>query len=144
MTLNSQKPEAHDLVNLDSFDLAFLRLTGNVCFVPLDHFIVNVLKASKDTIMWGPEAKLLGVILRKAWQKHGGEVEKQIRSAFDLRGGLSVDRKKAAKALKRLQSIAAKAAKTAKPKVREILQIAQDRSRRRFIKQIKSLKKADP
>lgn len=143
MTLNSQKPEAHDLMNLGSFDLAFLRLTGNVRFVPLNQLVVNVLKSSKAVVGWGPQAKLMGAVLRKSWNEHVGTMLEDVVDSFDT-GKLEVDEKKISLILgsKKFKTLGSKVWASSEKKVLQLIAMTEEQAYKHFMNQRKEVEKA--
>lgn len=88
MCLHCKTPSQDELLDLDSFDLAFLTLTGHVEWLdPLDttYMALKALEShgSKE-YLWGPEADLLSKAIRSAWRKHGLPQLKEVQDAFDF------------------------------------------------------------
>ena len=88
----TKKPAPTELTNLNPSDLNFLISTENVEKVDGLQAIATALKQVKDIALWGPQAKLLAMVLRKAWKDTGGDdLVAEIINAFDLSGDVSVD-----------------------------------------------------
>lgn len=89
--LSKKKPTTSELANLDTFDLAFMVLTGNVRIKSAVDVVLDALKANGDVVLWGPQAKLLSRVMRNGWSAVGGDdFMADIRAAFDTTGDIAV------------------------------------------------------
>jgi len=113
---------------LDSFDLAFLVMTGYATLEP-------VLKQQKASVSWGPEAALLTASLTKAWKAEAKEFLAKIRAAFDLSGDVSVDRKEINRLFKEEKDVGKRAWKRVEKKAATILEATLEQAARHFEQQ---------
>jgi hypothetical protein len=74
---------------VDSFDLAYLVLTGKARIARPEDIMLKVFKSSKNTRLFGPEAFLLSQALATAWETHGGFLTKLIKEEIYLDAGLA-------------------------------------------------------
>lgn len=82
--LSRRKPNPVDVLKLDPFDQAFLIYTGNLKLINPLETVAEVLKASGDLILWGPQAALLFRVLMNGWREAGGEdYTDEVVSTFD-------------------------------------------------------------
>ena len=81
--LNCKMPSKQELGQLDSFDLAFLVLSGRAKMQP-QPLLLKVMKFSKHTRLFGPEAFILAQAMARAWDKHGAKMIDEIVGAFDV------------------------------------------------------------
>jgi len=115
-------PSVEDLAELDSFDLAFLVLTGYVRMVPLLEEVFNVLKRDASVYLWGPYSKMAEKVLAKTWKEQGGEkFTKEIVRSFDMRGNISVDRERIKKVFDKYADVGEKTWFSARPLIIPIL-----------------------
>ena len=135
--LNKNLPLPSELFDLDSFDTAFLVLTGYVQFVPVEALVMKAAQAvKKDVILWGPESKLIAYILRKAWKKHGIKLTDAVIAAFDLTGDISVEPKKVKAAFKKYGNVGEEVTRTTKKKVLQTLARIAKKATKHYKKQI--------
>lgn len=129
------------ICNVPSFDLAYLVLTGYVKMLPVHVYMSEVAKASKDVIMWGPQARLLGVVLRKHARDTVGPYIARIIESFDLSDNIGVDSKKVTAILgsKAFQASLKKGFKDTKLKVNKSLQLASKKSQSYFKKNLQKV-----
>jgi hypothetical protein len=93
---------------MDSFDQAFLIMTGRVKLIPALQSLANIFKATGEFVLWGPQSRLLHIVLNRGWKNNGGpELMEDIVAAFDLSGDISINLKdlKAAMKVKRLRKL---------------------------------------
>lgn len=147
MCLQCKVPTQKGLSKLDSFDLAFLTLTGHVEWVdPFDAQFLLLVKATShgsSDYLWGPQADLMGKTIGKAWKKIGVPYVNKMRKAFDLRGNIKVDREKLKKAQKAGMKMGKEMWLACGAKVRDILDDTVASSERHFNRQRKKATKAD-
>lgn len=88
MCLHCEIPSQEEILDLDSFDLAFLSMTGHVQWTdPFDstYLAVKALEShGSPDYLWGPEADLVQRSLVQAWRKHGKEETEKLLDAFDF------------------------------------------------------------
>jgi len=133
--LQSEIPTVDELLQLDSFDLAFLTMTGYVRFVPLEKFVANVCKANKDTVLWGPQARLLQRILTTAFNKHAKPLMNALTDAFDLSEDISL-KKNPDRLFKKHKNVGKKAWKEVEEKIKSALELTGKKARQNFEKKI--------
>ena len=122
---------------LDSFDTAFLVLTGYVQFVPIEVLVMKAAQAvKKDVILWGPESKLIAYMLKKAWKKHGIKLTDAVIAAFDLTGDISVEPKKVKAAFKKYGNVGEEVTRMTKKKVLQTLARIAKKATKHYKKQI--------
>jgi len=92
-TLTCKVPRASELCNLDSFDLAFLTMTGHVQWVDWFDLSFQLVRKAVEEKLWGPESALLGNVLSREWRKLDKEIGISARliGAFDRSGDISVN-----------------------------------------------------
>jgi len=144
--LNHRHPNAEELVDLDTFDLAFLVMTGNVRLDKATTILEDVVKANKDLIAFGPQSRLLERVINAAWKKYAKQLEKDIRSAFTVeQEKVVVDKKKLSKALKKNKNIGKKVSKAVAPKSKAVFTETVAKATTYFKKQrAKAQKRLDP
>ena len=147
-SLNDTIPTEEELLDLDSFDLSFLILTGHVKMVDNFDLAFDVLKAVKGQAMYDPEVELMTGIFRKALKKHFSKLTKEIISSFTLTGNISVNPKKIEKAFKKYRNSGTKVWEDVQDKILQLLAITQERASNYFGRQQKkqireAKKKAD-
>jgi len=101
-------PSRSELLQMDSFDQAFLVMTGRAKMVPAMQSLANILKQTGEFVLWGPQSRLLHIVFNRGWKDNGGpELMEDIVAAFDLSGDISVNLKdlKAAMKVKRLRKL---------------------------------------
>lgn len=115
------------ICKVDTFDLAFLVLTGHVQLSTWGSLIAKAAQSYKDVVLWGPQAHLMGVVLKKGWRKHGAEITDEILDQFDLTGDISVDGKEARRLLrsKAFKESGIKTAEETREKIQEIIGMCQ-------------------
>lgn len=144
MSLLERDIQPDALLNLPPTDLAFLWMTGRVDFVSVDSFLANIVqKANKDAILWGPQARLLGRIMTKAWDEEGSVLIDAILSAIDFTGDISVDEAAIKKAFKKYKNVGKKTWAVAKKKIRSAMELTVRKATTHFNKQRKEIEKAD-
>lgn len=128
--LSRRKPNPVEVLSLDSFDQAFLIHTGNLKLINPLETIAEVLKASGDLILWGPQAALMFRVLVNGWKEAGGEdYTDEVVDAFDLEADpVTVDNKRLNKILKGAEDLGARHWKLVKNKIDEIYLETQYRS----------------
>lgn len=128
--LSRRKPNPVEVLTLDPFDQAFLIHTGNLRLVNPLETIAEVLKASGDLILWGPQAALMFRVLINGWKEAGGEdYTDEVVDAFDLEADpVTVDDKRLNGILKGAKDLGARHWKIVGDKVNEILFETQYRS----------------
>ena len=88
MCLHCETPSQDEILDLDSFDLAFLSMTGHVKWMdPFDstYLAVKALEShGSPDYLWGPEADLVQRALVEAYRKHGKEEVEKVIDAFDF------------------------------------------------------------
>jgi len=115
-------------LSLDAFDLAFMAVTQNVKFIDPLVAIAAKLKADGDTLLWGPEAKLMQVALWNAWEIHAEPLIDAIYDNFDLTGDISVDETGIQEAFREYFDVGVWAYSAARPKILQLLAIIQRRA----------------
>lgn len=109
-SLTAKIPNNEELTDLDSFDLAFCCATGHAHFVDVNDIMFETAVALKQAIdfktvtLWGPETELLSRKFAKEWKAQSGLKLRAVRSAFDLSGDISVDKKRVNAALNSMKS----------------------------------------
>ena len=88
MCLQCETPSQDEILDLDSFDLAFMSMTGHVKWIdPFDstYLAVKALEShGSPDYLWGPEADLVQRALVQAYRKHGKEEVEKVIDAFDF------------------------------------------------------------
>ena len=141
--LNCDCPECHEIADLDSFDLAFLAMTGHITFKSPVQALADVIKANKDVMLWGPQARLMYVILNKEYQKQLAKYIKAVRRAFNWTDA-TVDIAAIDAAYERHAAEAGKKVwRKVSEKVIGALQLTQRKSFAHFEKQRKKAEKVD-
>ena len=139
MFLSRKVPSQEDLKYLDSWDQAFLTLTGHIEWLdPFDclFFAQKAVRGhgSKE-YLWGPEADLLSRTIVAAWRKVGSRHVKRIQAAFDLSGDISVSDQKLKEALKQSKKLGKQMWLACGKKVRAIIETTVERSKIHFDRQ---------
>jgi hypothetical protein len=136
MCLYCHIPGPEKLADLDSFDLAFLTLTGHIEWRdPLDACFLMAVKSgghSSLDYLWGPEADLMSRVIRKAWQEQGKPLAEKIVDCFDTSGDITVDKERLKKALKDSEKIGKKMWLACGGKVRAVFDSTVERARAHF------------
>lgn len=128
--------------SLNSFDLAFLILRDTLFLQDLETTCIDVLKASKDVSLWGPESVLLFSVLYKEWINQGGlDFTDKLIAAFDTSGDISVDSKRIETTFKEYNDIGKKIWEKTDKKVFAIFKTVCNSATRYFSKQSKKTKK---
>lgn len=125
------------LLDLDSFDLAFLMLTKHVAFQDEFDTTFLAIKEAKKRAKWGPHATLMEIGFSKAWNIEGAPLAREVTACFDLSGNISVDRKKVEKILGSAQfkSIGLRIWARVQPALNEMLDTLQMEAMRYFLRQ---------
>lgn len=88
--LSSRVPSAEEIIDLDSFDLSFLLLTGHVRLIePFDasvKLLAQSYKTLRKTELWGPEVELATTMLRRKFEQHVQPTLLDFVSNFNLSG----------------------------------------------------------
>lgn len=133
-----------DLEELDSFNLAFFVLMGTLTLFDVDEAHMNVLKASKDTRLWGPESVLLSSIIYKGWIDHGGaDFTDKLIDAFDTSGDISVNAKRVEAIFKKYKNVGKKVWKEVEEKALAAIDKTAASASRYFKKQRKDAEKSE-
>jgi hypothetical protein len=140
--LNCQCPEHEDIVDLDSFDLAFMIMTGRVTMKSPLQALADVIKANKDVMLWGPQARLLYQILNKEWQKEIVPYLKIVRRAFQW-SEETVDIALLDSALEKHSEMGVRVWKRTKKKSISALELCQRKAIKYFEKQRKEAEKIE-
>lgn len=117
---------------MNSFDLSFLILTNK-----LD----SILRDKADVIFYGPEARLLGEVFVKSFRKNASASLKKLRSAFNLKGDITVNTKKLKSAINSSKNFGEKIWKDVGDRVDEILTATGERAVGFYVKQSTKRKK---
>lgn len=143
--LSKQVPDPSDLKHLDSFDLSFLLMTGYV--KPLDPLqSIAIIQKAADVILWGPQAAVMSVAMRKGWAAAGGNtLTSKIIDCFDLTGDITVDNKRLNKILasKTFKNVGKGTWKSCKKKVLAAQQTTISKSSSYFEKTSEKVEKVD-
>lgn len=137
MQLCSHIPEEADLCDYDSFDLAFLSLTGHIKFADVSDLLFSLATSRAESVaFWGPETALTALAFKSAWKAVGGEkFTKDLISAFDLKGDISVDSVTIERLFKRERDVARRMWPLAEEKVLHALAATQERAGLHFERQ---------
>lgn len=143
MCLHCEIPSQEEILDLDSFDLAFLSMTGHVKWTdPFDstYLAIKALEShGSPDYLWGPEADLMQRALVQAYRKHGKEEVEKIKDAFDFSpeadDEILVDMSKINARIKATKSLGKKMWLQAGGKVRAAIDSAVERSLEHFKRQ---------
>lgn len=146
MCLQCETPSQDEILDLDSFDLAFLSMTGHVKWMdPFDstYMAIKALEShGSSDYLWGPEADLIQRALVEAYRKHGKEEVEKVADAFDFSpeadDEILVDVSKLNARIKATKSLGKKMWLQAGKKVRAAVDSASERALDHFKRQQKS------
>ncbi len=135
-------PKADELPMLSAFDLAFLTLTGHVRFDSVTAHVAKAARKNKDTVLWGPQARLMRHILTQAFKSEGSALLVDLAACFDVSGDISL-LQNPDDVFKKHKDVGDRTWKRVEKKIRAAIGLIQRKASKEALKKVKAAAKAD-